>query len=152
MKDTNIVRVKAYIGGCINRPYVCNELPVSGVPSEYFSDKSVRSLVTDDQFNTLVKLLCHYSYATSTICPNRIETPSFYHRACPWDHSGDHCYMVFDIEVETRVTVHETAEDNESDYIKVTRKDMVRLLKQLKEEENKHIEAIEKQFSDYFGI
>lgn len=60
--------------------------------------------------------------------------------------------MVFDIEVETRVTVHETAEDNESDYIKVTRKDMVRLLKQLKDEENKHIEAIEKQFSDYFGI
>jgi Holliday junction resolvase RusA-like endonuclease len=60
--------------------------------------------------------------------------------------------MVFDIEVETRVTVHETAKDNESEYIKVTRKDMVRLLKQLKDEENKHIEAIEKQFSDYFGI
>lgn len=29
MKDINIVRVKAYIGGCNNRPYVCNELPVS---------------------------------------------------------------------------------------------------------------------------
>ena len=42
MKDTNIIRVKAYIGGCINRPYVCNELPLSGVPSEYFNDKSVR--------------------------------------------------------------------------------------------------------------
>lgn len=64
MKDINIVRVKAYIGGCNNRPYVCNELPVSGIP----------------------------------------------------------------------------------------RKDMVRLLKQLKDEENKHIEAIEKQFSDYYGI
>lgn len=154
MKDTNIVRIKAYIGGSINQPYVCNELPASGEPSSYFNDKSVLSLITNERFDELVKLLCHYNYVTSSISPNRIEEPCFFHRHCSWDRSNEyHYYMEFDIEVETTVTVHETAEDNKStEYIKVTREDLARFLKQYKNKEKQNMEDFEKLCSSFFGI
>ena len=156
MKETNIVRIKAYVGGSYDdmHRYVCNELPPSGEPSEAYRDKSVRSFISDERYDALIMLLNHYNYATSYIHPNRIAEPWFFHRKCSWDGFEEHhYYMEFEIEVETTVTVHETAEDDRStEYIKVTREDLARFLKQYKDKEKQNMEDFEKLCSGFFGI
>ena len=132
-----------------------NELPKSGQPSDHFADKSVRSLITEEQYWALVNRLNYYNYHTSSICKDRIAAPwFFYNNCCSWDDysSDDHYYMIFDLEVETRVTVHEGKDDEVQDYIKVTAEDMKRFLKEMKDKEEKNIEELEKGFTKYFGI
>jgi len=154
MKDTHIVRIKAYIGFWREPPYACNELPVSGKPSKYFADKSVRSLITTEQYYALVNLLNEYNSRTSPYAANRIEKPWFFEEHSDWFNDyNDHRYMLFDLEVETQITVHETPEDDkDSEYIKVSAKDMKLLLQELKDKKEKETEELEKKFTQYFGI
>lgn len=154
MKDTNIRRIKAYVGKYPNQPYVFNELPVSGKPCWLFNDKSVRSLLTDDQCEKLIQLLNHYVYETSPFRKDPIREPWFFSAKRSWEPAyDDYSYMLFDIEVETAVTVPETAKDKEpEEYIKVTKEDLARFLKQYKDQENKNLEDFEKLCSDFFGI
>lgn len=154
MKDSNIKRIKAYVGKYPRQPYVFNELPISGKPSRFFNDKSVFSLITDDQREKLIDLLNHYHYITSPFRKDSVREPWFFSAQRSWESSDDdYYYMLFDIEVETSVTVHETAKDNESEeYIKVTKEDLARFLKQYKDNEKKNMEDFEKLCSDFFGI
>lgn len=154
MKDTNIKRIKAYVGKYPRAPYVFNELPASGKPSSYFGDNSVSSLITDDQREKLIDLLNHYQYITSPFRKGSVREPWFFVSQRSWESSDDdYYYMLFDIEVETTVTVPETAKGDESEeYIKVTREDLARFLKQYKDKEKKNMEDFEKLCSDFFGI
>lgn len=154
MKDTNIKRIKAYVGKYPNQPYVFNELPISGKPSRSFNDNSVRSLITDDQCEKLIELLNHYDYITSPFRKDPAHEPWFFCAKRSWEFSyDDYSYMLFDIEIETAVTVLETTKDKESeDYIKVTKEDLARFLKQYKDQEKKNMEDFEKLCSGFFGI